>query len=107
MWQHFASVCRTKRGQEAKASERESSSQHYFLGSVQCEDPDPAWRVTLPILGKNIDFKIDSGADTSIMSEGTNNAMGPRPNLKPITTLHAVGGQLVCREKFVVQTEVK
>ena len=101
-------MCWTKRVHVAKAVPScASSSPHYFLASVQCEDLDPAWRVTLPILCKKIDLKIDSGADTSIMSEGTLNAMGSRPKLKPITTLLGVGGQLVCKEQFVAHTEVK
>ena len=34
-------------------------SEHYFLGSVECEGSDPAWRVTLPVLERKLSFKID------------------------------------------------
>ena len=59
-------------------------------------------------IGQEDHFKIDSGADTSIISEETCNTMGPRPKLKPITTtLLGVGGPLVCKGQFVAHTEVK
>ena len=65
-------------------------------------DSDPAWRVTLPILGKQIEFKIVSGADTSIMSEETYNVVRPRPKLKQIpTTLLGVGGPLESKGQFI------
>ena len=84
---HFASVCQTKHVHEVKR----------FLGSVQCEDSDP-------ILGKNIDFKMDSGADTSIMSEETYDTVRQRPKLKPITTT-LLG--LKSKGQFITHTEVK
>ena len=64
--------------------------------------------MTLPILGKKIDFKVDSGEDTSIMSEEAYNGMRPRPNLKPITTtLLGVGRPLESKGQFMAHTEVK
>ena len=43
-------------------------SEHYFLGSVEYADSDTAWRVTLPLSVRKLSFKIDSGADTSVIS---------------------------------------
>ena len=70
------------------------------------------WRsleVTLQIFGKEVYLKIDSGADTSITSEETCNAMRPRPRpkLKSITTtLLGVGGPLESKGQFIAHTEV-
>ena len=87
---------------------RDSSSEHYFPGSVQSEDSDPAWWVTLPIFGKQIEFKINSGANTSILSEETYNAMRPRPKLTQMTTtLLGVGRPLENKGQFIAHTEVK
>ena len=57
---------------------RDSTSGHYFPGCVQCEDSDPVWRVTFPILGKKVDCKTYSGEGTSIVSEKTYNAIRPK-----------------------------
>ena len=62
----------------------------------------------LPIAGKLIEFKIDSGADTSIICEEVNNSFSTKPNLAPVkSSLIGVGGPLTCKRQFVAHTNVK
>ena len=85
---HFASVCRSCTGAGGSHVSEVSTaaaggaahceysysdvgySDQYYLGSVKtaCCGPEPPWRVTLPIMGHNIAFKMDTGADVSIIS---------------------------------------
>ena len=75
---HFAVVCRTKPGKLTRAASEVTATastsegqETYFIGSIHCDDTERAWPVNLDIGGKQISFKIDSGADTTVMAEGT------------------------------------
>lgn len=72
---HFAVVCRSHVVNKVTAPEEESAwSQVHFLGEItDVEDSSNAWTVKLPIQGIEIDFKIDSGADTNVIPEETFN----------------------------------
>ena len=49
-----------------------------------------------------VDFKLDSGANVTIIAEVTLNQMKPKPNLKSVyTKLTSPGGQLACLGQFV------
>lgn len=54
----------------------------YFLGAVDAPDTEPPWHTTLNICNKVVCFKIDTGADISVMSYGEYNKLHPRPNLQ-------------------------
>lgn len=44
----------------------------HFLGETrQAKENKNAWTVSLPIQGSEVDFKIDAGADISVISEKT------------------------------------
>ena len=90
-------------------SVEESDQFDFFFGSVDCDDSDPAWRVALYLGGsKPVDFKIDSGADVSVMSYSKYLTLKPRPSLSEVTTnLSSPGGPLNCKGRFVARTEVK
>ena len=76
----------------------------FFLGSVQsCVDGvhEQPWTVKLKLCGQNVSFKIDSGADVSVMSSQAFRALRNRPSLQPVTrTLKSVGSILKCHGKF-------
>jgi hypothetical protein len=60
------------------------------LGSVSGDDSEPAWRETVAIQGGLFNFKLDSGADVTIIEEATFNHM---LKLKPVyTKLTSPGG---------------
>ena len=77
----------------------------YFLGSIYCDETEPAWPVNLEIGGKQIRFKIDSGADTTVMAEGTYRTLLQRPKLQETSSkLKSPGGRLECLGQFRAST---
>ena len=80
----------------------------FFLGSVTtCSDDTEAWNVKLKICNKWVMFKIDSGADTSVISMTTCKSLRDRrPILDPANgAIFGTGdGSLECRGKFMAQT---
>ncbi|XP_014666628.1 PREDICTED: uncharacterized protein LOC106808423 [Priapulus caudatus] len=106
---HFQAVCRTKQANEvtsrhANDSGTSESYDRLFIGSITQGRDDP-WQVQLEIAGKSVDFKIDTGADITVMSARTYSGLHNRPVLKPTNTiLSSPGGTLTCKGQFVMQT---
>lgn len=70
MWKkgHWERTYRSKLVSEV--TEDDGHNKHYYLGSVNSiSDDDDEWTLTLDIENKPVKFKIDSGADCSVMSE--------------------------------------
>ena len=93
--------CKSKQVREVQetppeeASPEKTTSDDWFLGTVKCKDTDPPWTITLPVSSQLLEFKIDSGADTSIISEETYHSLQPSPKLDPVSSsLVGVGGPL-------------
>ena len=87
-----------------------------FLGSLtedKCidaviTDNEPPWRTTIAVNGSPVLFKIDSGADTSVMSEASFERLARKPRLKPVkTTLQSPGGTVTTRGQFIAKTEAQ
>ena len=75
------------------------------MGSVFCDDSEPAWRETLAIQGGLVNFKLDSGADVTIIAVATLNQIKPQSKLKSVyTKLTSPCGQLVCLGQFVARS---
>ena len=98
-WNYFSSVCNQKTAvEDLKVRDKGSGDegegrQRYFLGAVECPDNDPAWFVELDVNGNPVKWKLDSGADVSVMSQETFKKMRARPELKPISMeLSSLGG---------------
>lgn len=81
-------------------------SQTHFLGEItDGDDSNDAWTVKLSIQGTEIDFKIGSGADTSVISEKTFNKLKHKPQLrKQARRLESPGGTLDCMGHFIATT---
>ena len=62
---HFSNYCWSKNVNEVV----QSSLEDLFLGMVSCNDDTEDWNIDLQMYGKLVNFKIDTGADTSIMSK--------------------------------------
>ena len=113
---HFAQVCFTS-GPSGHSQNSYSTSKRvnevtneFFLGSVSCDDSDSdEWCVDLIIKETKINFKIDTGADTSIMSENEFNNLKVKPNLEPCDgiRLRSPGGVLQCIGQFVAKVTYK
>ena len=53
-------------------------------------------------------FKLNSGADVSVMSESNYKQLKPRPSLKTVkANLNSPGGPLNCRGRFIAKATVK
>ena len=98
---HFARECKSKGLHNLTAGTGRNS---LFLGSLGTDD-EP-WRITIPISGKAVSFKIDTGADVSAISESVYKSISPRPKLKHSdTVLQSPGGKVAYLGQFVTQTE--
>ena len=61
--------------------ESESSEEEFFIASVADSSNSKGWYVELPVNGHNVRFKIDSGADVSVVSLETYNNLPDVPHL--------------------------
>ena len=109
---HFRKMCR----KNAKPSVHEvketvANDETYFCGSINCDDSSPAWKVDLDLndgKGHPVTFKLDSGADVSVMSDSNYKQLRPRPSLKTVkANLNSPGGPLNCRGQFIAKATVK
>ena len=69
---HFKAVCRSKR--EVREVLVSDDSQDEFLGVIHSEtdslsSTEAPWTTKLELNGRNIEFKIDTGADVTVISE--------------------------------------
>ena len=109
---HFAVCCKTQTSGGAGVHEvldnGDTSDGAYFLGSItNCENTD-AWYTKLRICGRPINFKIDSGADISVISEATYRSLPFQPKLTNIVgILQTPGGSLACKGRFKAVTRLK
>ena len=96
---------------EVTADEEESKS--YFLGSVESDvsepdasEPEPAWYTDLYTNRSHVRFKIDCGADVTVISEKTYRSMRDRPKLKQAhVKLDTLGGPLTCKGQFIARVQ--
>jgi len=66
------------------------------------------WNVVLHINRKPVQFKIDTGADISVISVSTYEALPQRPKLKPSNAvLSSPGGMLNCKGQFTAEISLK
>lgn len=69
---------------------------------------DTEWDVELQVNGSPVDFKINTGADTTVMTEMTFNKLKQRPKLdKTRSTVYSPGGKVRCVSKFLATTTYK
>ena len=74
---HFAAACSKTAVQEITEADEDEDT--VLLGSVELKqskdallaEDEPPWCTTLILADTPVSFKIDSGADTSVMSEAT------------------------------------
>ena len=79
-----------------------------FLAVVDCTTTNDAWFVTVTVRRNRLRFKIDTGADVTVISEETWLAMRNKPELQPTTVnLDSVDGQVNACGKFNATTRYK
>ena len=107
---YFAACCRGKRqtlsavenfpSRENSKSGETGSPVTYLLGSVD-ENKKP-WFTSFVINGQKCQFKIDTGADISIISPSQYNKLVPKPTLnRTRAVLKSPGGVMKCHGQFV------
>ena len=81
---HFAAVCRSSQSQSVHevVDHVQEEVEMLNLGSVDDISTEPPWRVTLRLCGRETSFKIDTGADVSVISNAVYQSLQPRPSLK-------------------------
>ena len=81
-----------------------SQDESYFLRAIDCDERnDKPWEVKLKICGEPIVFKVDTGADVTVMTSGTYDKLPRAPPLELVTAkINSVGSALPCRGKFNV-----
>ncbi|XP_063042998.1 uncharacterized protein K02A2.6-like [Engraulis encrasicolus] len=111
---HFELLCKSKMTKQLMAVthqyDDDDNDQAFFIGAVTnqahrvVEQPDLSddWRVTLPINKSLVDFKIDTGADITVMTEKTYSKLPNKPQLaKTTVSATSPGGEVVCIGKFL------
>ena len=86
-------------------SNSEGNNREFFLGAVNsCDELEELWSVGLHINKNPVKFKIDTGANISVMSVSTYEALPQRPKLKlSNAVLSSPGGMLNCKGQFTAE----
>ena len=107
---HFVDYCwdnsDNKPKTQGRVNEISNNMEELFLGAVTCQDKvgnSENWTVDLNLFGQKVKFKIDSGADVSVMSKHTFSRLGVDLPLQSAgnINLSSPGGNLSCIGCFV------
>ena len=119
---HFQSVCKSRANRKQIHNvnvnsdvEDESAKVHeqdtryvntFFIGSLDDANDDvPPWRIDLRINDLDVNFKIDTGADVSVITESQWKKMRPRPKIHTTQAkLESPGGKVETLGQFVAKT---
>lgn len=114
---HFINVCRKRKGKASKADEVDQSmnlvqqSSHtdtLWLDSVRKVPDSPPWLVKLNLCGSDVTFKIDTGADITLLSTRSYDQLAQKPPLAHTDAkLMSPGGAVPCRGEFVASVHFK
>ena len=108
---HFAAACYSKTAVQ-EITEADEDEDTVFLGSVELKqskdallaEDEPLWRTTLTLADMPVSFKIDSGANTSVMSEATYETLQHKPKLNVVkNTLQSPGSVVATRGQFLAK----
>ncbi|KAL0153632.1 hypothetical protein M9458_051063, partial [Cirrhinus mrigala] len=104
---HYAIVCRTLHVSDVKVVHGEHEDS-FFLGAITVKDSSDSWTVTLRIQDTDVQFKIDTGSDISVMSEQTYEALNMKPDLTSTNAvLDCPGGKLRSTGRFETSTHYR
>ena len=113
---HFERVCRSSKKVNNVPEINETrpanpvnrpKSPKYFLGSIDQHDEEPPWRTKLTMNGRAVDFKIDTGADVSVISKEVYDSLQPRPRLRQSDAiLRSPGGTLPYLGMFTTNVDI-
>ena len=115
---HFAVVCRKRSVRELESDNTTTQDNYpgnipsshsvdetFWLNTVTCEDSDAPWMVYLPINDGPVEFKIDSGADITVMTKESYEKLPNKPSLEPSKIkLKSPGGPVTNLGEFEAHT---
>ncbi|XP_054878905.1 uncharacterized protein LOC129353585 [Poeciliopsis prolifica] len=114
---HFEAVCKTKMLKQVRAeAATDSDEDSFFIGElflratakstvIEESDSDIDWDIELLMNGSPVNFKIDTGADTTVMTDATFNSLQQKPKLhKSRSTVYSPGGKVRCVGSFLATT---
>ena len=100
---HF-SCCKTKTVSQVEADSQPQAQGEYFVDSIGGGSENP-WRMTLGLCGRNVSFRIDTGADVNVVSKHTYDSFTHKPTLQPANlVLHSPGGLMKVLGQFETAT---
>jgi hypothetical protein len=62
-------MCFSRSGKKRHGVSCVQEEQDLFLGTVSQHDGDDTWKVKIPVAGKEVKFKLDTGADVTVVPE--------------------------------------
>lgn len=89
---------------------------HFFLGTVNEDNvieqhgADEEWLVKLPVNGSTVEFKIDTGADITVMAQSEVCKLQHCPRLvtqRKAPHITSPGGKVQCTGKFLATSQYK
>lgn len=101
---HYSICC--KEVQTIVEEPEDLACESLFIGHVNNDvgENEPPWFTDLSINRSSVKFKLDSGADVSIMSHTSYTALAERPALKPCyTKLRSPGGEVKSLGQFIAR----
>ena len=104
---HFQRCCRSEAVQEVEEPEFDAD-ELFFAAVEERKCSTSPWYVNLEINQRDVKFKIDSGADVTLMTIDTYQKLQPIPELTPTkAVLNSVSGTIECKGTFRTQTLVR
>ena len=106
---HWARVCHSSKSVNEVTETERAEQTSYFLGSVcKAKETSEQWTVQLQVDSTPIEFKIDTGADVTVMSEDAFHTLTPERTLAPPDIpLESPGGELLCLGRLEVTASHK
>ena len=104
---HFSKMCRSTGIREVVTeNERDDDNDdEYYLDSITYNKANTSpWIVSMTINNSEIDFKLDTGADVTVITEDTWERLKPKPQISAVTMrLSSPGGKVCCIGKFTTK----